>query len=169
MGTAYTPGLKVSSGTLIQKQRRLPLKGQVLVNIGDKVTSDTIVARTDIPGIIQTVKVAETLGIEPGEAIAALQVKEGDEVVAGQMFAETKSFFGLLRSECKTPYAGVIELISPTTGHVGVRLPSKPVEISAYIAGAIAAVIADEGVVVETYGALVQGIFPVAGEQMCKM
>ncbi len=169
MGTAYTPGLKVSSGTTIQKQRRLPLKGQVLVNIGDKVTSDTIVARTDIPGIIQTVKVAETLGIEPGEAIAALQVKEGDEVVAGQMFAETKSFFGLLRSECKTPYAGVIELISPTTGHVGVRLPSKPVEISAYIDGTIADVIEDEGVIVETYGALVQGIFGVGGEQMGRL
>lgn len=169
MGTAYTPGLKVSPGTIVKKQRRLPLKGRVLVDVGDKVTADTVVARTDIPGIIQTVKVAEILGIEPTEAIAALQVKEGDEVTAGQLFAETKSFFGLLRSECKTPFTGTVELISHATGHVGVRLPSKPVEVSAYIDGTVAEVMESEGVVVETYGALVQGIFGVGGERMGKL
>lgn len=165
MGTAYTPGLKVSPGTVIRKERRLPLKGTVLVGVGDRVTADTIVARTDIPGIIQTVKVAEMLGLEPQEAVAALKVKEGDEVTAGQILAETKSFFGLLRSECKTPFTGSVELISHATGHVGIRLPSKPVEVSAYVNGTVAQVMEDEGVVVETYGALVQGIFGVGGER----
>ncbi len=169
MGTAYTPGLKVSPGTVIRKERRLPLKGKVLVNVGDRVTADTVVARTDIPGIIQTVKVAETLGLEPQEALAVLQVKEGDEVTAGQIFAETKSFFGLLRSECKTQFTGTVELISSATGHVGVRLPSKPVEVSAYVNGMVAEVMEDEGVVVETYGALVQGIFGVGGERMGRL
>jgi hypothetical protein len=84
MGTAYTPGLKVSPGTTIRKQRRLPLKGNVLVKLGDRVSADMVVARTDIPGIIQTVKVAELLGIEPAEAIGLLQVKEGDDVTAGR-------------------------------------------------------------------------------------
>jgi len=169
MGTAYTPGLKVSPGTIVRKQRRLPLKGRVLVNVGDRVSAADVVARTDIPGIIQTVKVAEVLGLEPAEAMAALQVKEGDEVTAGQIFAETKSFFGLIRSECKTPFTGRVELISPTTGHVGVRLPSKPVEVSAYINGTVAEVMENEGVVVETYGALVQGIFGVGGERMGRL
>ncbi len=169
MGTAYTPGLKVSPGTTIRKQRRLPLKGNVLAKVGDRVTADMVVARTDIPGIIQTVKVAEILGIEPAEAIAALQVKEGDEVTTGQIFAETKSFFGLLRSECKTPFTGKVELISPTTGHVGVRLPSRPVEVKAYINGTVAEAIENEGVVVETFGALVQGIFGVGGERMGRL
>lgn len=169
MGTAYTPGLKVSPGTVIRKQRRLPLKGKVLVGVGDRVAADTVVARTDIPGIIQTVKVAEILGLEPHEAVAALQVKEGDEVTAGQIIAETRSFFGLLRSECKTPFTGTVELISHATGHVGIRLPSKPVEVSAYINGTVAEVMEDEGVVVETYGALVQGIFGVGGERMGRL
>ena len=72
----------------------------------------------------------------------------------------------MIKTECKTPFTGKIELISPTTGHGGVRLPSKPVEISAYIDGVIAEVIPDEGVVVETYGAFGQGIFGVGGERM---
>jgi len=166
MGTAYTPGLKVSAGTIIRKTRRLPLKGKVLVNAGDKVNANDVVARTDIPGIIQTVKVAEILGLEPPEAIAALQVKEGDAVTSGQVLAQTKSFFGLFKSECKTPFTGTVELISHATGHVGVRLPSKPIEVTAYINGTVAEVMEDEGVVVETYGALVQGIFGVGGERM---
>lgn len=169
MGTAYTPGLKVSPGTMVRKQRRLPLKGNVLVNVGDRVTADTVVARTDIPGIIQTVKVAEILGLEPAEALAILQVKEGDEVTAGQIFAETKAFFGLLKSECKTPFTGRVELISSATGHVGVRLASRPVEVRAYIDGIVAEVMENEGVVVETFGALVQGIFGVGGERMGRL
>ena len=169
MGTAYTPGLKVSAGTMIRKQRRLPLKGKVTVSVGDRVSAADVVARTDIPGIIQTVKVAEVLGLEPAEALALLQVKEGDEVTAGQIFAETKSFFGLIRTECKTPFTGIVELISTATGHVGVRLPSKPIEVTAYINGTVAEVTEDEGVVVETYGALVQGIFGVGGERMGRL
>ena len=169
MGTAYTPGLKVSAGTIVRKQRRLPLKGKVSVHVGDSVNATDVVARTDIPGIIQTVKVAEVLGLEPPEALALLKVKEGDEVTAGQIFAETKSFFGLVRSECKTPFTGRVELISSATGHVGVRLPSKPIEVTAYVNGTVAEVMEDEGVVVETYGALVQGIFGVGGERMGRL
>ncbi|MCE5313538.1 MAG: hypothetical protein ABFD49_02040 [Armatimonadota bacterium] len=169
MGTAYTPGLKISSGTIINKTRRLPLKGQVMVNVGDKVEAGTIVARTEIPGVIQTIRVAEILGLEPPEALAALSIAQGDKVEAGQVIASTKSFFGLFKSECKTAYSGTVELISSATGHVGVRLKSAPVEVDAYVNGTVYEVIPDEGVVVQTYGALVQGIFGVGGEKMGKI
>lgn len=165
MGTAYTPGLTISPGTMITKQRRLPLKGQVLVNVGDRVTADTVVARTDIPGVIQTIKVAEHLGLEPPEAVAALTIHEGDKVEPGQAVAISKSFFGLFKSECRTPFGGTVELISHATGHVGVRMKSSPVEVTAYVDGTIAEVLGNDGVVVQTYGALVQGIFGVGGER----
>lgn len=165
MGTAYTPGLRVSSGTIVRKTRRLPLKGQVTVEQGDKVTADTVVARTDIPGIIQTVKVAENLGLEPADAIGALLVKEGDQIEAGHVVAMSRSFFGMFKSECKCQFKGTVELISNVTGHVGVRMPANPVEVTAYIDGEIAEVIEGEGVVIESYGAFVQGIFGVGGER----
>lgn len=166
MGTAYTPGLTVSSSTLVRKVRRLPLKGSVIVGVGDVVKAEDVVARTEIPGVIQTVKVAEILGLEPAEAVAALKVGEGDKVDSGQVVAESRSFFGLFKTECKTPYPGTVELISHATGHVGVRLPPAPVEVAAYVDGTVAEVVANEGVVVETYGAFVQGIFGVGGERM---
>lgn len=165
MGTAYTPGLTVSPGTTIRKTRRLPLKGRVTVELGQRVTAGTVVARTEIPGVMQTIKVAEMLGLDPGEAVAALKVGKGDSLEPGQVIAESRSFFGLFKSEVKSPFAGTVELISNTTGHVGVRMPSTPVEVTAYIDGTVAEIIPEEGVVVEAYGALVQGIFGVGGER----
>lgn len=169
MGTAYTPGLMISPGTIIRKTRRLPLKGQVMVNVGDTVKADTVVARTEIPGVIQTIKVAENLGLEPPEALGALKIQVGDRVEAKQIVAESRSFFGLFRSECKSPYTGTVELISSATGHVGVRMGSTPVEVTAYMDGVVAEVLGNDGVVIETYGAMVQGIFGVGGERTGKL
>src|SRR5262249_50719621 len=45
------------------------------------------------------------------------------------------------------------------------REPPSPVEVTAYVDGSVVEVIAGEGVVVETRGALVQGIFGLAGEK----
>lgn len=164
LGTAYTPGLKVSPRTKIEKTRRLPLKGAVLVAEGDLVAPDTVVARTELPGIMQTVKLAEQLGVEPGDLPSLLQVKVGDAVEIGTLLAQTKGLFGLFKSEVKSKVAGVLEMVSEQTGHLGIRQTPTPVEKDAYIRGHVKSVIADEGVVVECDGALVQGIFGVGGE-----
>ncbi len=166
MGTAYTPGLKVTPRTTIRKTRRLPLKGQVLVKVGDTVHPDTVVARTDLPGIMQTIRVAEKLSIEPNEVERYLKIKIGDKVERGTMVAESRSFFGLMKNECKSPIAGTVELFSPVSGHVGIRFKPTPVEVTAYTHGKVFEVIPEEGVVVETIGALIQGIFGVGGERL---
>jgi hypothetical protein len=165
MATAYTPGLTVSPDTLIRRTRRLPLKGEVVARVGEAVAPETVVARALLPGILRTVKAAEILGLEPHELAPALRVQPGDAVTAGQVIGETRSFFGLFRSECRASASGTVELISPTTGHVGIREAPTPVEVSAYIRGIVAEVRLGEGVDVETRGALVQGIFGVGGER----
>jgi hypothetical protein len=58
-----------------------------------------------------------------------------------------------------------VETISHSSGNVGIRQASIPVELSAYISGKIVEVIEDEGAVIETEGALIQGIFGVGGER----
>jgi hypothetical protein len=169
MGTAYTPGLTVSPFTTIQKSRRLPLKGEVVVSEGQEVTPETVVARTLIPGILRTVKVADLLGVDAEEVRGALLVKEGDTVAPGQVIARTQSFFGLFKSDCKCPIGGKVELISPVTGHVGVREAPDPIEVKAYVEGRVARVVTGEGVVVEAHGALIQGIFGVGGERQAPL
>lgn len=165
MGTAYTPGLTVSPNTVIRKTRRLPLKGRVLVEQGTRVAPETVIARTEIPGILRTVRVADVLGLEPDEVKESLQVKQGDRVTQGQLLAQTRAFFGLMKTECRSPVEGVVELISPVSGHLGIREKPNPIEVTAYIRGEIAEVMEGEGVVVETQGAFIQGIFGVGGER----
>lgn len=165
MGTAYTPGLKVSPCTTIEKVRRLPLKGAVLVRPGEHVEPDTVVARTELPGIMHTVKLAEQIGVEPQDLPDVLRVKVGDRIEKGMVLAQTKGLFGLFKSEFRAPVEGTLELISEHTGHLGIRQPPTPVEKDAYITGRVVEVIPEEGVVVRCEGALVQGIFGVGGER----
>lgn len=165
MGTAYTPGLKVSASTEVVKTRRLPLKGTVLVSEGERVHPDTVIARTELPGAMQTIKLAEQLGIDAADVPAALKVSTGDRVEKGALIAQTRGLFGFFKSEFKAPITGTIEMFSEATGHLGIRLPATPVEKDAYIDGIVKEVIPDEGVVVQCRGALVQGIFGVGGER----
>lgn len=166
MGTAYTPGLKVSHDALIHRTRRLPLKGDVLVKVGETVSPDTIVARAELPGLMQTIKVAAQLGVDTADVPGIVQVKEGDTVEKGQLIAQTKSFFGFLKSDVKSHVAGVVETISGASGNVGVRLPPIPIDLTAYVSGRVSDIMPGEGVIVETRGALVQGIFGVGGERV---
>ncbi|MBN1917389.1 MAG: hypothetical protein JW889_05730 [Verrucomicrobia bacterium] len=165
MGTAYTPGLTVTSNTIVRKTRKLPIKGTVLVNVGDRVEPDSTVARADLPGDLDQIKVAHMLGANPAEVPGKMLFKLGDRVEQGQVIARTTYFFGWFKSEAKAPSTGTIEYISDVSGNVGVRLPPRPVELTAYVQGTVVEVIPDEGVVIETPAALVQGIFGIGGER----
>jgi hypothetical protein len=164
MAHAYTPGLSVVERMTIRKERRLPLKGEVLVKVGDKVKYDTIVAKTELPGTPELVNVANKLGCEAAEVPAAMIKKVGDKVKKDDLIAENKSFFGLFKSQATTPIEGTVENISNTTGKVLVRAPAIPVEVAAYIEGKVVEVIPEEGVVIESFGTFIQGIFGVGGE-----
>jgi hypothetical protein len=161
---AYTPGLRVSERTHIVKTRRLPLKGQVVAKKGDKVKAETVVARTELPGNVQPVKAASILGVHQQDLLEFMLKKEGGRVEKDEIFATSKSFFGLFKAHVKSPCSGVIESISTVTGQVIIREPPIPVEVDAYIDGLVTSVIEGEGVVVEAEGAFIQGIFGVGGE-----
>lgn len=165
MGTAFNPGLVVLKDTLIRRVRRLPIKGEVLVKPQEVVDPQTVVARAWLPGDLQTVKVNETLGIEPFEVEPLLKVKEGERVTKQQVLAETKIFFGLFTSRCHAPFDGTVEYYSKVTGHLGIRKAPTPIEVDAYLRGWVVEVSEGESATIQTRGALVQGIFGVGGER----
>jgi len=164
MAHAYTPGLKVSGGTTLRKIRRLPLPGDTLVEVGQSVSAETIVARTELPGQVKSANVAGILGIQQEEIDQYMLKKEGDPVEKDEIIASTKGIFGLFKSQFRSPVEGSIESISRITGQVMIREPEIPVQIDAYVDGRVVDVMQNEGVVVETYGTFIQGIFGVGGE-----
>jgi hypothetical protein len=169
LGNAYTPGLTVSGDIIVRRIRRLPIKGEVLVQQGEEVQPDSVIARAMLPGILQTIKLAEKLGVEAKDVSGFFRLKDGDPIEKGQVVAETKGFFGLFKSTVTSEHTGTVEAISDVTGNVLVREPSVPVDVKAYIQGEIAEVIPGEGAIVETRGAMVQGIFGVGGERVGKI
>jgi len=165
MAHAYTPGLKVLAKTLVSKTRRLPLKGDVKVREGESVKADQIVAHTDLPGNIFPVNVANFLNVEPSELDDFMVRKQGDEIKKGDILAETKGFFGLFKSSVASPVEGVLDSYSKVTGQAIIREAPIPVNIAAYIDGTVSELIPEEGVVVQTTAAFVQGIFGIGGER----
>ena len=164
MAHAYTPGLTVTEGMIIQKERRLPLEGEVLVEVGATVRAEDVVAKADLPGNVQLLNVANLLSIPPSE-IAEYMLKSVDEVVSkDEIIATTKGLFGLFKSQARSPIDGTIEAVSDVTGQVILREPPIPVEVKAYTDGTVTETVPTEGVTVETYGTYIQGIFGVGGE-----
>ena len=65
MAHAYTPGLKVTDSVTVLKRRILPLKGEVVTNLNDKVKPNDVVARTFLPGEVHPLNAANILNIPP--------------------------------------------------------------------------------------------------------
>ncbi len=166
MAHAYTPGLRVAKQTEVRKERRLPLKGEVLAKVGDWVKAETVVARTELPGNVQTVNVANKLSILPEDIERHMLAKVGDWVDEGECIAESRSFFGLFKSRCAMPVSGTIESVSNITGQVIVRERAIPVEVNAYVDGEVVEIYENEGVMVRTVATFVQGIFGIGGESI---
>ena len=164
MAHSYTPGLKVLHSSVVEKVRRLPIKGKVIKSIGDKLLPDEVVATTDLPGNVRIIKVASILNIGPSDIFDSLKVKIGDKVEKGDLIAQTEGIFGFFKSEVFSPIDGSIESISDVTGQLILREKPIPVEVDAYMSGIVKNILPEEGVTIQTNAAFIQGIFGIGGE-----
>jgi len=164
MAQAYTPGLKVTERTLLRRRRVLPIHGDVLVKVGDRVAAREVIALTRLPGPVTPVNVANILSISPGDLPAAMLVSTGESIAMGQILARSRGIFGWFQKECSAPAAGVVEAISRVTGQVMLRGAPLPVQMRAFLTGTVVEVAENEGATIEAQGALVQGIFGIGGE-----
>ncbi len=164
MAHSYTPGLTVTDRTVIHRRRMLPLPGKVLVAVGDRVRSDQVVAKAELPGKVFPINLANQLSVTPGEMKGYLTKREGDVVTKDEILAENKPLIKWFKTEIRSPVSGTIESISSVTGQVLLREPPRVLELLAYVDGMITETIPEQGVVVETTCSLVQGIFGIGGE-----
>lgn len=169
MAYAYSPGLKVLKSTVLRRNRRLPIKGQTLVKIGDKVGAEQVVLKTELPGKADVVNVMSLLGCQPHEVKQFMVKPIGEHVEKGELLAMRAAFFGLFKTRIESPMSGTIESVSDVSGQVVMRGAPVPVDVKAYIDGKV--VEADEGehVTVEVTGSFIQGIFGVGGETYGKI
>ncbi len=165
MSKSYTPGLKVLKHINIIKERLLPLKGKVHVEVENEVKSNTIVASTEIPGNVQMLNLVNKLNIDPKQIFQFMKVNLNDHVEQNQVIAESKGFFGLFKTEIKSPITGTIINISDVTGQIVISEKPLPVEVDAYIPGKVSKVYEGEGIIVKSEGTFIQGIIGIGGEK----
>ena len=164
MAHSYTPGLTVTPRTLVARKRLLPIPGVVLVQEGESVSSDKVVARAELPGKVHVVNVVNLLGILPEDLKEFMVKREGERVEQGQVLAENKPLIKWFKSTVVSPITGSVETISNSTGQVLLREPPRRLDLFSYVDGRVVEVIPGQGVRIETTCAFVQGIFGVGGE-----
>ncbi|UCH57230.1 MAG: hypothetical protein JSV18_07835 [Candidatus Bathyarchaeota archaeon] len=158
-------GVKLEEETLVRKVRRIPAKGEVFVNVGDVVESETVIVSGTVrnPEAME-VNVSAKLGVDPDQIERYMLKKEGEAVVKDEVIAIFRAFFGALTKTCRSPMDGFIDVLLRKAGRVIIRGHPIPVEAKAHIPGRILEVIPGEGAVVESRGALINGVFGVGGE-----
>jgi len=161
---AYTPSLEIKKAITVRRVRRLPIKGDVLVDLGDIVEYREVIAKTKIPGDPYTVRASYLLKCEADEVPRYMLKKVGDPVEKDEIFAKYVGFFGLIKNFVRSPIDGHIESLSTVSGRAIIREKPIPIDVDAYIPGKVVDIMPREGAVIETNVAFIQGIFGVAGE-----
>lgn len=166
MADNLIPGLHQAHNCLVRRRRELPIKGRTLVVKDQLVSPDKVVAEAELPGDVQILRIAEQMGIEAQDAIKGLKVAVADKVQKGDLLCEHRGLFGLFNSRFLAPFSGIIDFISESSGHIGLRQPSEILALNAYCGGRVSELIEGYSVEVETNATLIQGIFGVGGERL---
>ncbi len=164
MAQAYSAGLTVTKQIVLEKVRRLPIKGEVLVKVGDIVIGEDVVARALLPGKVVPFNLANKLGVTPNLVNQYIKIKAGQKINKGDVIAESKGLFGLFKTVVKSPITGEVENISSVTGQLLLREPRIPIDLKAFVDGKVTEIIPEEGIKIQTKAAYIQGIFGIAGE-----
>ncbi|MDY7078940.1 MAG: hypothetical protein SXV54_18660, partial [Chloroflexota bacterium] len=154
----YPVETQVTPLTNVRRERILPAPGEILVRAGDRVEPMQIVARTNLPGDFRILPVARLLDVATSQTKRYLRVKPGDEVQQGQVVAKRGRLFA---RSIKSPIDGVVT--ASGDGRLLIEAQSTPFELYAYINGTVTDVLEPHGLLVETTGAVIQGVWGAGG------
>lgn len=138
----------------IVRERKLPVKGKVLVRLNQKVNSTDVVAEATWAREHIFLDVARTLNLSPDAADRVMRCKTGDQIPVGAVIAMGR---GVLPKSVKSPSAG--RVVAAGGGQVLIEAGEARMELRAGISGNVVQVIPERGIVIQTAGALVQGVW----------
>lgn len=154
----YPAQSQVTPLTNVRRKRVLPVPGDILVRVGDHVEPTQVVARAELPGDFRILLVASLLGTSPSRAKRYMRVKPGYEVQQGQVIAKRGRLFA---RSVKSPIDGIVT--ASGGGRVLIEELPAQFELFAHISGTVSNVLESHGLIIETTGAVVQGIWGAGG------
>ena len=140
--------------TVVERERLLPVPGEVLVRVGQKVRVTEPIARANIAPRYRMVDVAKSFDIPNDQATKHILVESGMSVKEGDELASRK---GLTTRYVRSPIEGEITLI---IGHqILIKEKSTPFELLAGLPGTVSNLTPNLGATITASGALIQGIW----------
>jgi hypothetical protein len=140
--------------TSIVRERLLPISGTVLVRLNQKVNSNDVIAEANWAREHVLLDVARTLGVKPDMADCLIKCKVDDRLAASAEIAVGK---GLFPHSVVAPREGRVVVVGG--GQVLIEVGETKMELRAGITGTVIAIIPNRGAVIQTAGALVQGVW----------
>ena len=150
----YAPITHILAGTSFRRERLLPMSGRVLARRGQLVSPIDVVAEAVLNPEHMLLDIARGLGMSAKQADKLLQCKAGDEVGEGDILAGR---LGVGRRVVRAPFPGRVMVAGE--GQVLLQLDGQPQELKAGYPGLVVDLIGERGVIIETSGALIQGVW----------
>jgi len=140
--------------TTILRERLLPVPGVVNVRLNQRVSASEVVAEARWSREHVLLDVARNLGVSSLAADRLIRCKVGDELAANTLVA---SGGGLFPREARTPREGRVVVVGG--GRVLIEVGETNVELRAGLPGLVMQIVPERGVVIQTAGALIQGVW----------
>ncbi len=122
---------------------------------GHRVSASDVIAEAKVdPGHLM-LDVGRGLGLPPEKADKLITRKAGEKVVEGDVIAGPVG--SLFTRTVRAPQAG--QIIAVGGGQVFIELEGSPCELRAGFPGVVAELIAERGAIIESHGALIQGVW----------
>jgi len=143
-------------------ERRLPQGGEIVVAPGQRVESDTIVARTLLPGRPRLFNLIEIFEAPSRDIAKYLAKPINSQVNQGEVVAQRK---GLVGKQFKAPFDGIISSFDPATGYLSLTPVPTSFNLEAYVRGLVTATIPGYAVKIELKAGYVRAAFGFGGEK----
>lgn len=138
----------------IRRERLMPAEGRIIARRGQQVNPSDIVAEAVIRPEHLLLDIALGLGLPAKETDHYIQRRAGDEVGEGDVIAGP---VGIGRRVVRAPKPGTVVVAGD--GQVLMELEGEFSELKAGYSGLVTEIVGDRGVIIETVGALVQGVW----------
>ena len=138
----------------IRRERLMPAGGRIIARRGQQVNPIDVVAESILRPEHLLLDIGRGLGLAPKDADHYIQRRAGDEVGEGDVIAGP---VGIGRRVVRTPKSGTVVVAGG--GQVLLELEGEFSELKAGYSGVVADVIGDRGVVIESIGSLIQGVW----------
>lgn len=138
--------------TTVERERVLPIAGNVLAKLNQNVTPTDVIAEATWSREHVLIDVSRTLGISPNAADRLIRVKENDKVSKGTEIAVSK---GIIPRTLRAPRDG--RVVAAGGGQVLMETGDTAIQLKAGLPGIIIQIIPNRGALIRTVGALIQG------------